>query len=364
MPLSGCLLRRHQETKNAKGKFTMAKKKLGAGLSLAGTGSVAEANGESGVSKWSQAASASLTVASDVKPVNSKILPLSLISTDKDNPRKLAISQEEVSDFASKHPLTEEVWSDPVALESYIEETEQSSGFTGKALADLLSLIEFAASIKKAERLINPIMVRQIENSFIVIAGERRFLAHILLGTGSIKSNINSDQVMRNEIDLIQWEENEQREDMSLYEKLDRVKKIIEASTSISGTSISEVQALIGKSRAMSQRYLVILRYPTNTLYNAIKDGRVSDLQAAAKLAQLTDDELQKKLNGEKPAKKSQVVNVSKTADIDSLRTLIVAAATQLNIGDALNDLKLTSNKDVTAALELLMKRVGEMKRG
>jgi len=84
-------------------------------------------------------------------------------------------------------------------------------------------LVELAESIK-ATGLLQPIIVRPIGNRFQIIAGERRWRAHKLLGLSEIDAIIrDSDNSMAES--LI---ENIQREDMSVFEEAAAFKRLLD----------------------------------------------------------------------------------------------------------------------------------------
>ncbi len=334
------------------------------GAKRAGTGSIKPEGSTDNSEKWADAAKAQVQTAQNVKGVLTKTIPIDYISTDPDNPRKLAVSQAQIKLLAVDFPMNLNALSseDPSDwLEEYEDVISRESGLTGKALGDALSIVHFAAALKSPDRMINPITVWQEESQFHLIAGERRLLAHILLGASHIAARIQQSNIDRTEIDTLQWEENVHRENMNLWEKVDRVRKLLEAGEGIQKTSVTKLSKIIGRSRAEAQRYLSILRYPSGLLLEAVETGKVNDLKRAAKLAQLPEDQLVLELNDDKrPLREAKPsVKLARHANTRGLAKVLQAAALQLNAQEVLDDFDLTKQQQLAAALEALGERVG-----
>lgn len=328
----------------------------------AGTGSIVADSSTENSEKWAGAAKAQVETAQNVRGVLTKTIPIDYINTDPDNPRKLSISLQQARDLAKRFPMDLEALSseDPSDwLEDYTDLISQESGLAGKALGDALSIIQFAAALKSPERMINPITVWQDESQFHLIAGERRFLAHILLGATHIAARIQQTGINRTEIDTLQWEENVHRESMTLWEKLDRVRKLLEAGEGIQKTSVTKLSKIIGRSRAEAQRYLSVLRYPNKVLVLAVEKGKITDLKRAAQLAQLPEDQLLAILSGDKKSsgEARPAIKLARHANTRGLARLLQAAAVQLNMPELLDPYDLTKPAQLAAALEALSER-------
>lgn len=338
----------------------MAAKKLGLGRS-AGTGKIdPSGDSDNGAEKWTSAVKSQLMTAQSIKGVLSKTIPMDYISVDPDNPRKLAINHEDVVAIARRFPLDLTLISSSAGgLEDYIDKLTRESGLTGKALGDLLSIVEFAAALKTPERLINPISVRQQESKFLLIAGERRFYAHIFLQASHITSRIFDDQLTRAEIDLLQWEENVHREDMNLWERVERVAKIIDALGGPDNVSAGAVATAIGKSRAEASRYLAVVRCPHPELLQAIKHHQLSDLKKATKLATLPSrDELLDALLPANNIAPTPAIKVSNKINSRGLARLIELAFTDLGLQQELAGYDMTRLADLEKALATAIDRM------
>lgn len=319
---------------------------------------------ESNTEKWAGSVAAQVATAASIKAIVAKTIPVSYIVCDPENPRKLALSQEQVVLIAQKFPLDKSLFNaDDTSdwIDDYIVSVAQELGLTGKAVGDLESLVSFAASLKSADRLLHPIVVWRDESTFHLIAGERRFLAHLLLGETHIAARILDQQYSRHQIDTLQWEENVHRQDMSLWERLEHVGKLLAADGGLEQTSVTKLSKILGRSRAESQRYLAVLRYPAPLLVDAIQAGRVSDLKSAAALAQLPPEQLQQKLSGVKPAPKVKAsIKLADKSHAASVGQLLKAAAKHLKLESELHSLNLNKPADINEAMNRLISAIEE----
>ncbi len=323
---------------------------------------------ESGAEKWAGSVAAQVATAANVKEILTKTVPVSYVNCDPDNPRKLALTQEQVIKIASKYPIDKHLLNidDPNEwIEDYVSRVAEAEQLAGKALGDLDSLVSFAAALKSADRMLHPIVVWRNESTFHLIAGERRLFAHILLGELNIAARIVEQGYTRKEIDTLQWEENIHRVDMSLQERVEHIKKILEAGEGVHSTSVTKLSKLLGRSRAECQRYLAVLRYPTSILLNAIKTGKVNDLKVAAALAQLSPKELEAKLSD--ASKKTEVnsfIKFNNKEKAPQFAQIIKAAAKQLKLDALIKETDLASPAGINEAITLLVAALEERNNG
>lgn len=329
------------------------------------TGKIDQA--ESNTEKWAGSVAAQVATAASIKAIVAKTIPVSYIVCDPENPRKLALTQAQVVEIASKHPLDQKVLDVEEStdwIEDYVTKVAATMQFTGKAVGDLASLVGFASSLKSADRLLHPIVVWRDETTFHLIAGERRLLAHLLLGETHIAARILDHQYSRHQIDTLQWEENVHRQDMSLWERIEHVKKLISADKGIDNTSVTKLSKILGRSRAESQRYLAVLRYPDNLLMDAVRTGKVSDLKSAAALAQLPVAQLRLKLDGSKPQTTAKTrIKLGNKSQVSCMGDLLKAAAKQLKLESVLQSLNLGKTEDINEAVNRLIAAIEAGKR-
>ena len=168
------------------------------------------------------------------------------------------------------------------------------------------ALAELAASIKE-NGLIQPITVRPLaDERYMIVAGERRYRAHLLAGLGTIEANIAA--ITDNERDILAIVENLQRADLTPLEEARAYQRIIDT-----GATVEELAHRLGLKQpwritertsllrlnpdyldllekghlSPSQGYeLARLDAPDqNTLFGMIRDGRCNTytkLRAAA----------------------------------------------------------------------------------
>ena len=158
---------------------------------------------------------------------------------------------------------------------------------------DEVALRELADSID-ANGLIQPIVVRRDGTRFIVVAGERRYRAHCLLGRDCIQAVI-TDQSMVN-IATVQVIENLQRQDLSPLELANSYRSLIEAT----GWSQQELAAQVGKSKAHVSKALALLDAAPEVI-QLVDAGRLTAAHA---------DEL-KRLGNDRAAEVAQLVAAS-----------------------------------------------------
>ncbi len=324
---------------------------------------------ESGSEKWAGSVAAQVATAANVKGILTKTVPVAYVICDPHNPRKLELSQDQITKIAAAYPFDKSQLNvdDPSDwIEDYISRVGEAEKLTGKALGDLESLVGFAAVLKSADRLLHPIVVWRDESTFHLIAGERRLLAHILLDESNIAARIVEQGYSRSEIDTLQWEENVHRVDMNLWERVDHIRKLLEAGEGVNNTSVTKLSKIIGKSRAESQRYLAILRYPTAVLLNAISAGKINDLKSAAALAQLTPNELEAKFNGTavKSVYTKPSILFSNKDKAPQFGQLIKAAAKQLNMDALIQQADLNNPVGINKAIALLVAELEDRSRG
>lgn len=336
-------------------------RKFGAGPSRVGaTSKVDEA--ETNTAKWAGSVAAQIATSSHVKEIMTKTIPVGYVFCDPENPRKLAITQDEIIDIASAHPIDKECLAVDEGtdwIETYVTKVAKARQLSGKALGDFESIVTFAAALKSADRLLHPIVVWREESMFHLIAGERRLLTHILLGEKFIAARILDKRYERSQIDALQWEENVQRVDMTLWERVDHVRKLLNAGDGIHGTSVTKLSKILGRSRAESQRYLAVLRYPSPILLDALEAGRLGDLKTAAALAQCSQEEIEQRLGqAPKPEKAKPAIKINDKNAVKSLAKILKAAATQLNKSDILDDYNLSKARDLNQAINHLIAEV------
>jgi len=158
------------------------------------------------------------------------------------------------------------------------------------------SLKQLAQSIEE-KGLISPITVKQVDNKYIIVAGERRYRAHKLLNKKRILAYV-IDAESNKDIMYMALIENIQREDLNPIEEAKGYKYLQDNLES----SITEIAKTVGKSRPAVSNALRLLKLP-NEIQDSILKGEINAGQARAILHYKTSQgmiQLWKKLLTEK----------------------------------------------------------------
>ncbi len=164
-----------------------------------------------------------------------------------------------------------------------IEELRPHSSQPRKNFDDK-KLSELAASIRE-KGIIQPLVVRRLEDHYQIIAGERRWRAAQKAGLKDVPvviQDVSEDWAY--EVALI---ENIQREDLNPIEEAEAYQRLIEGFD----LSQEEVAKRVGKDRSTVSNSLRLLRLPTK-IREEVADGRLSMGHARALLALDSDEDI------------------------------------------------------------------------
>lgn len=205
-----------------------------------------------------------------------EVIPLKKIEVDPDNPRDLSISFEDVY--------------------SGIQRTDSDFAKKGQ---ELLSLQSLAHSIRE-QGIINPIVVYKFGEKYRLVAGERRSLASILAGKIDIQAKILDSKPNELKISLLQWIENIERSDLSLWERLKNLEKIVTAFSTRKNigsheVTVTELSHLIGCTKPHAMNYKAVLN-ADEKLKQLIYENKIKNLEKAALIADVTNEALKQNL--------------------------------------------------------------------
>lgn len=229
-------------------------------------------------------------------------VPLSKIEVDPENPRDLALGFSDLPQGPEK--------TDPLY---------------GQKKEEMKSLESLAHSITQ-EGVLNAVIVFKHNDKYRLIAGERRCLASLIAGKEFINAKILDQRPDKLKKSVIQWVENIERADLSLWEKLNNLKSVInfyeqEHGVSLNSTSLSD---FLGCSRVQASFYLAVMAGSENVM-SSIQRGELNSLERAAYIARLESDEsrdlalnLSKNVNSLKELK--ELVSKSDTAQNDKTK--------------------------------------------
>lgn len=146
---------------------------------------------------------------------------------------------------------------------------------------DKQSLVQLAQSIDE-KGLISPITVKESNNKYFIVAGERRFRAHQLLKKKRILAYIINAESSK-DIMYMALIENIQREDLNAIEQAKAYKYLKDNLNS----SITEIAKTVGKSRPAVSNSLRLLNLPTE-IQDSILKSEINAGQARAILQRKT----------------------------------------------------------------------------
>jgi ParB/RepB/Spo0J family partition protein len=142
------------------------------------------------------------------------------------------------------------------------------------------SVVSLADTIAE-HGLTHPILVEEHANGQLnIVAGYRRFLAHIYLGRKSIRATVR--QVIQSNLqrNLIAFTENTSRVDLTLKEQISALIPIVEAYEVENNRKLSgaELAKLIGVSRGYGFQYMQIIR-SNKVLLDKVLSGDIKDMR-------------------------------------------------------------------------------------
>jgi ParB family chromosome partitioning protein len=143
------------------------------------------------------------------------------------------------------------------------------------------SLKQLAQSIEE-KGLITPITVKQDDNKYVIVAGERRYRAHKLLQKKRILAYV-IDAESNKDIMYMALIENIQREDLNPIEEAKGYRYLQDNLKS----SITEIAKTVGKSRPAVSNTLRLLKLPSQ-IQDSILKGEINAGQARAILQNKT----------------------------------------------------------------------------
>ena len=137
-----------------------------------------------------------------------------------------------------------------------------------------------------AQGIINPIVVYKNGDQYRLIAGERRTLASILAKKEDIPSKVLTAKPDPLKLSLLQWIENIEREDLTLWERLRNLEKIAAAFANKQNIEITDItpttlSTIVGCSlqQAVNYRHLI---NASPELKKYIKKGGIKNIEKAA----------------------------------------------------------------------------------
>jgi len=298
------------------------------------------------------------------------VVPLRKIELDPANPRDLALTMADVLNGLSS------------ADRDYMRK------------ADELESLQSIANSIKSQGLINPITVYKHGEKYRLIAGERRTLASIAAGKVDIQAKILDEKPDALKVSLLQWIENIERSDLTLWERLNNLEKIVAAYTEAKAVpqgkiTIEELSHLIGCVKSHAMNYKTILN-ADHDLKQLILENKIKNLEKAALIADIKQPETRrqaidacmagatlkqlKSISTQRPVqivkpverrgRQSTAVNFGGTRNINVARFIIeslVNNSALAHVGTSVKNIDWNNHRAVTESFRQLLKSLEKM---
>ncbi|MBS0358993.1 MAG: ParB/RepB/Spo0J family partition protein [Proteobacteria bacterium] len=193
------------------------------------------------------------------------IIPLRKIELDPNNPRDLVLNFTDLYDGLSH--------------DDELYNRKKNEKETLKSISNSI----------KEQGIINPILVYKHGDKYQLVAGERRTLASILAGKDDIPAKILTSKPNKLKLSILQWIENVEREDLSLWERIRNLEKIFtayaeEQKKTIDQITPTEFSQVIGCSLQQGINYKNIMSAPQK-LRSLIQNNQIKNIEKVALIA-------------------------------------------------------------------------------
>lgn len=200
--------------------------------------------------------------------LNIDVVPLSKIELDPDNPRELILTFADLRNGLSKND------------NEYARKVKEKE-----------ALETIADSIKK-QGVLNPIIVYKSGDKYRLVAGERRTLASILCNKIDIQARVLEGKPSQFTLGILQWIENVERKDLTLWERLRNIEKIMlafaeEQKRPANKIAAADISSIIGCSLQLATNYKSVLEAQPK-LKAAIQNNEIKNLEKAALISRAT----------------------------------------------------------------------------
>lgn len=230
-------------------------------------------------------------------PYDMQVIDIKDINVDSTNPRKLSVTVADIESAQAKVALSpsDDIYFEELLTKLSLTVTKDASD-REKRLAEHEKLLELAISIQKSG-LLHPILVHKVSDKYFIVAGERRYLAHVILRKQHIEARSFKEKPSGLDIKMAQWVENIQRHDLTLYSKLLNIKDIAAEYKNKVGEEItpSILSQISGISKSQGSKYLGVLKAPLDVL-SAIELADIRDLESALIVAKMDDPKERERL--------------------------------------------------------------------
>ncbi|MBV1929679.1 MAG: hypothetical protein KUG81_09240 [Gammaproteobacteria bacterium] len=238
--------------------------------------------------KWSAAVKDQINLATQLQHINARFVELDAIDLDPKNGRSFSCSIEEMKSGPKLNCSLEDATNKEGEWREF--ESSVNTYFNGnkKKIDEYLELGRLALNIKEPIGLINPVTIVMNNTRFDLLAGHRRTLAHYILNSKVIAAQIREKESPLSQ-HIIRWSENEGREDLSLKDKLNDLKSVIDQWQDTNGIKIStrKLENLLGIKKSYAGYYLKILREDDALFWKVMNLGFLKSLEATYNIARI-----------------------------------------------------------------------------
>ncbi|HEX4045993.1 MAG TPA: ParB/RepB/Spo0J family partition protein [Gammaproteobacteria bacterium] len=239
------------------------------------------------------------------------MMALDAIKPDPKNPRQLSISSDEILNGLN------------TADHDY-----------HKKLKEREALNELSESIKKIG-IKNAIEVYKDDLGYRIITGERRYWAAMLAGQKMVPVRISQKPDEFN-LRYTQWVENINRQDLSLWEKLNNLILIADAYKHSSQDEFNEqiLQRLLGISSTQAYRYFCLLK-ADEKIIQLIQLGKLNNLKIVQELVSIKDKGVCQQIISWIQSSKDEVTSLANYREVASKNKAIpkIKHAKSINLG-------------------------------
>ena len=315
-----------------------------------------------------------------------RAVPIDLIAIDPTNPRELDIEPVELKEHLGHIKLPDSAYGDDDEwIDEYEGHIKSIFGDTKKA-QDCLNIALFAAALKSPKNILSPICTWREETTFYLFAGERRYLAHFFFGASHALTRVWHKKPTRLEMKILEWQENHERDDLSLSEKITNMRQILEEwrkANPDQKMTVRKFGRIVSISRTRAALWYKVASSENKELDNALKTGRISNIETANELAGLSNAKAKTYINrlmaGEnvtkeliitetkKPAKGASkngkvptpTFKLNNKADIKPVVYIVEAVLEKIGNTELSNEIRISSLKKPKELSDALTKIVG-----
>lgn len=250
------------------------------------------------------------------------IIPLAKVEIDPENPRTMLLIPKD---------LYKGLDSSDVAFEQKNKEKESLQSLS-KSILD--------------QGVINPILVYENNGMYRLIAGERRTLASILAGKTDIQAKIMDEKPDELKVRILQWIENIERSDLTLFERLDNLEKILNSYAKknnilMEDIRITDISHLIGCAKSHAMNLKSVLNADSQ-IKELIKSNKIRNLEKASIISNIESYKIKQKaihecLNGATLKRLKEILTEDKNFNNESTLDHIAIKQASIDLGKTTN---------------------------